>query len=242
MKPKTSHIEVRQTQLTDVPAVIALCEAVYPQSPPWKPEQLESHLDRFPHGQLVAVERPTDRVVGMASSLIVRWDEYDIDATWRHMTASGWFTNHDPTGRTLYGAEVMVHPELQGHGIGKRLYAARRDIARGLGLLRIRAGARLRGYHRYASDLSPEEYVLRILRGELSDPTLSFQLKQRFRVIAVVEGYLRNDPESLGHAAVIEWINHQVATRDDWKGRDPRFGKPRKTPKQKDLHKTSHSS
>jgi hypothetical protein len=101
----------------------------------------------------------------------------------------------------------MVAPALQGPGIGTRLYEARRALVRRLGLRRIRAGARLRGYHRVADRMTPEEYVRAVERGELYDPTLSFQLKRGFRVLAVVGGYLRHDPESLGYAAVIEWLN-----------------------------------
>ncbi|MEO8090877.1 MAG: hypothetical protein ABI703_11310, partial [Gemmatimonadales bacterium] len=60
---------------------------------------------------------------------------------------------------------------------------------------------------RYAEVYSPEDYVARVAQGELVDPTLSFQLRQGFRVLAVVRDYLRHDPESAGHAAVIEWRN-----------------------------------
>lgn len=227
MTPAPHEVVVRQTRPDDIPAIIDLCNVVYPQSPPWTEAQLRSHLEVFPAGQLVAVEPPSGRVVGMAASLIVRWDDYDMNTNWRNMTAAGWFTNHDPEGKTLYGAEVMVHPAVQGRGIGKKLYAARRELARRLGVRRIRAGARLRGYHRYAQGMSPQEYVFKVLRGELRDPTLTFQLRQRFRVVAVVEGYLRNDPDSQGCAAVIEWINHDVAKRKDYEGRDRRFGAPR---------------
>ena len=79
----------------------------------------------------------------MAASLIVLWDDYDMTSSWRDFTEHGTFRNHDPKGRTLYGAEVMVHPDEQGRGIGKKLYAARRELVRRMGLLRIRAGARL---------------------------------------------------------------------------------------------------
>jgi predicted N-acetyltransferase YhbS len=124
------------------------------------------------------------------------------------------FTNHDPeNGRTLYGAEVMVDPELQGSGIGSRLYAARFDLARRLGLRRIRAAARLRGYHRFANHWTADEYVSRVRKGEIKDPTLSFQIKQGFEVLGVVGGYLRHDPESLGYAAVIEWQNPTASSR-----------------------------
>jgi len=217
---------VRPTRPEDYAAITALTRATYPESPPWSERQLASHLWVFPEGQLVAVDAQTGEVVGMASSLIVLWDDYDIDANWRDMTDHGMFTNHDPEGHTLYGAEIMVHPERRRMGIGRALYAARRDLARRLGLLRIRAGARLRGYGKYASQLSPEEYVLRVVEGRLVDPTLTFQLRERFRVLAVVSGYLQHDPESLGHAAVIEWLNHEVAKPKDYAGRDRRYLRP----------------
>lgn len=206
MSATPASVRVRNTRESDFDDVIRLTRKVYPSSAPWTEEQLASHLEVFPDGQFVAVEGP--RVVGMAASLIVLWDDYDFDADWHDFTNSGYFTNHDPeNGRTLYGAEVMVDPDLQGCGIGSRLYGARRELVERLGLLRIRAGARLRGYHRFAADVTPAAYVARVERGELSDPTLSFQLKHGFRVLAVVSGYLRNDPESLGYAAVIEWLN-----------------------------------
>jgi GNAT superfamily N-acetyltransferase len=163
----------------------------------------------------------------MAASLIVWWDDYDMTTNWRDFTDAGMFTNHDPMrGRTLYGAEIMVDPGLQGTGVGKKLYDARRTLTIRLGLLRIRAGARLRNYHRHAATLSPEEYVMKIVRGELGDPTLSFQLKRGFEVIAVVSNYLRHDPESLGHAAVIEWLNPAVATIEDYEARPAKYLRP----------------
>jgi ribosomal protein S18 acetylase RimI-like enzyme len=221
MTESSPEFEVRNTRREDIPGIIELTRAVYPASAPWSAKQLESHLTVFPEGQLIAVESPSQRVVGMAASLIVLWDDYEIDTNWRDFTDHGYFTNHDPEhGRTLYGAEAMVHPDLQGHGIGKQLYQARRDLTMRLGLLRIRAGARLRGYGARADHMSPEEYVTKVIEGDLFDPTLSFQLKQGFEVLAVVGGYLSHDPESRGYAAVIEWLNPNVATAAD---RGPRF-------------------
>lgn len=216
-------VVIRNTRREDLPALIGLCEVVYPESPPWSERALASHLEVFPQGQVVAAERQSGRIVGMAATLIVRWDDYDMHVTWRDITAGGLFTNHDPTGRTLYGAEVMVHPDFRGRGIGRMIYAQRRDLCRRLKLLRIRAGARLRGYHRYADRMSAEDYVVKVVRGELHDPTLTFQLRQSFKVLAVVPNYLRLDPESLGFAAVIEWINHQVARPKHYAARNKSF-------------------
>lgn len=223
MRPAVERIVVRPTQPGDWDGIIELCGRVYPASPPWTREQLASHLRVFPEGQLVAVAGPQRRVVGMAASLVITWDQYDHRATWREFTASGTFTNHDPRGRTLYGAEIMVDPQMQRRRIGHKLYAARRALAEEYGLLRIRAGARLRGYHRYAGRMTAEAYVLGVVQGRIKGPTLSFQLREGFRVFDVIQGYLSHDPESLGWAALIEWLNPAVATPEDTAARDPRW-------------------
>jgi len=191
----------------------ALCQRVYPTSPSWESKQLESHLKVFPEGQLVAIEKSSKALVGMASSLIVRWDDYEMDAPWRDFTDSGLFTNHDPeNGRTLYGAEVMVDLQKRGQGIGKMLYEGRKQIADLCKIPRIRAGARMRGYATYAKEMSPIDYLWNVVQFKIFDPTISFQLKRGFRVLAVVADYLRHDPESLGYAAIIEWLNPNFAT------------------------------
>ncbi|NUN07463.1 MAG: GNAT family N-acetyltransferase [Bdellovibrio sp.] len=204
--------KVRCTQPADFNEVIKLCHAVYPGTPVWTEDQLKSHLAIYPEGQFVAVDESSGEVVGMSASLIINWDDYDFKDNWKYFTDAGLFTNHDPVnGRTLYAAEIMVAPEAQGTGVGSLLYEARENLAIKSNLLRIRAGARLRGYSTYADELSPDDYVLRVIRGEIFDPTLSFQLKRGFRVLHIVSGYLSFDEESLGYAAVIEWLNEKVA-------------------------------
>lgn len=205
-----SRVHVRPTRADDLEALIRLSVGVYPGDR-WRRSQLESHLEVFPEGQLVAVDSASGHIVGMAASLILSWDDYDRDEAWRDYTAGGTFRNHDPTGHTLYGAEVMVAPEARRMGVGSALYGARRQLVRDLGLWRIRAHSRLGGYHRHAGEMDAREYVRRVVRGELRDPALSFQLSWGFSVLAVVSGYLRRDPDSLGYAALIEWINEEAA-------------------------------
>jgi ribosomal protein S18 acetylase RimI-like enzyme len=218
--PATDRVHVRNTEPRDFTEIGALCGRVYPNERPWMPEQLASHLRMFPEGQFVALDRELDRVVGMSASLIVRWECYDDFDDWEDFTADGMFTNHDPVhGRTMYGAEVIVDPTLQGHGIGGKLYAARRELIERLRLPRIRGGARLRSYHSYARRMSAADYVVKVVHGQLDDQTLSFQLHEGFHVLAVVPHYLGEDPETLGYAALIEWLNpstlepHHVADR-----------------------------
>lgn len=220
MTDDAGDVRVRFTSPSDFAGIVDISRFVYPDTAGWKEDQLASHYQVFPEGQIVAYEVESGRLTGMAASLVVLWNDYDMEASWRDFTDHGYFRNHDPGGRTLYGAEVMVHPERQGRGIGKKLYKFRRGIARDLGLLRIRAGARLRGYGKHAEEMTAEQYVRKVVAGNLSDPTLSFQLRQDFHVLAVVPDYLRNDPASRGWAAVIEWMNEDLAGPEDYAGRD----------------------
>ncbi|MCB0411613.1 MAG: GNAT family N-acetyltransferase [Bdellovibrionales bacterium] len=185
---------------------------VYPFSPPWNSTHLFSHQKMFREGQFIIWDSENQKTVAMAFCLIIDWDDYEIDANWKEFTDGGMFTNHDPNGRTLYGAEIMVDPEYRGKGLAKRLYNARFDLTRRLKLRRIRAGARLPGYVTYSKEFTPIQYVGQVVQGKIFDPTLSFQLKQGFKVLSVVKGYLSYDPESLGNAAVIEWLNMEQAT------------------------------
>jgi len=215
---------VRRTRPEDFDAIIQLSAKVYAAARPWTRQQLESHLNVFPEGQFVAAEPTTGTVLGMAASLIVFWDDYDTQGTWRDFTGAGTFTNHDPVkGRTLYGAEVMADPAVQGRGIGTALYRARRELAERRGLLRIRAGARLRGYSAVADRMWVVDYVLAVVRGDIVDPTLTFQLRRGFHVIDVVGGYLGRDAESRGFAATIQWLNPAIAKPEDYGTAIPLF-------------------
>ncbi len=217
-------VVVRNTEPRDFAGITELCSRIYPDTAPWNAEQLSSHLQVFPEGQFVAVHGAEEQVVGMSASLIVDWEDYKTLDDWEQFTADGMFTNHDPKrGRTLYGAEVIVDPTLQHHGIGDKIYSARRALTESHKLLRIRAGSRLRGYCRCAARLKPDDYVVGVVEGHEYDPTLSFQLKEGFHVVAVVPHYLSDDPESLGYAAVIEWLNPQLIREEHIANRPTRF-------------------
>ncbi|HEY9724220.1 MAG TPA: hypothetical protein V6D47_19625, partial [Oscillatoriaceae cyanobacterium] len=94
-------------QSADIPAVMRLQRRAFPKMPPWRPSELERHLRIFPEGQFVAVDA-AGQVIGSASALIVRWADFDDFADWDAITAEGTFATHNPTGDTLYGAEIMV--------------------------------------------------------------------------------------------------------------------------------------
>jgi len=197
---------IRNLRPADIDAAIALQQRVYTAIPAFRHDQFESLLERFPHGQFVA--ELDGRVVGIAISLVILWDDYSLHHTWGSITNDGQFDTHDPVrGRTLYGAEVCVDPDERGHGIGHALYEARRALCRQMNLKRIIAGGRLPGYGENATLMVPEEYAKRVIWGDLYDPVLRFQLDEGFDYAGILHGYLPHDDESVGNASLIVWLN-----------------------------------
>jgi predicted amidohydrolase/GNAT superfamily N-acetyltransferase len=206
---KRIPIKVREATRADVPALVELNKAAYPQlaeeNVVWGETHLLSHLRVFPQGQLVAESR--GRIVGAAASLVVSLGADPLRPhTWAGITDSGYFTNHEPDGDTLYGADVCTHPDYRGSGVGAALYEARRQLCRKLNLRRILAGGRLWNYCEHAERISAAEYAQRVAAGELRDLVLSFQLREGFVLRGVMPNYLR-DPKSRNHASLIEWLN-----------------------------------
>ncbi|MEO8202417.1 MAG: GNAT family N-acetyltransferase [Betaproteobacteria bacterium] len=198
-------IVVRHTTHADIPHIVDIQSRVYAGVGVWDREHLEQQLDAFPQGQVVACLG--SRVVGAASSLIIRWDDWGVWHSWDEVTGKGTFSTHSPGGRTLYGAEVFADPAMRRLGIGAKLYGARRRICRAFNLRRVMACGRMPNYHTYASRYSPEEYAMRVIWGDVEDPVLLFQLREGFHYCGINRGYLPWDDDSLGNATVIVWLN-----------------------------------
>ncbi|MCA9792096.1 MAG: bifunctional GNAT family N-acetyltransferase/carbon-nitrogen hydrolase family protein [Candidatus Eremiobacteraeota bacterium] len=202
-----SRLKVRRANDGDIPFIYACQAAAYsglPASALCDERLLRLQLETFPEGMLVAVRG--DEVVGYATSLIVSLDEDSPWYSYQEITGGGTFTTHDPSGDTLYGADIAVHPGHRGKGVAGKLYEARKQLVRRLNLRRMVAGGRIPGYKSQAGRLSPEEYVAEVMAGRLSDSSLNAHLKAGYQVRGVHMGYL-HDEQSLDYATFLELEN-----------------------------------
>jgi hypothetical protein len=87
------------------------------------------------------------------------------------------------------------------------LYDTRKELVIRLKLRRMIAGGRLFNYCEHVDKMSPLEYANRVIRGELRDTVLSFELANGFRFIKILPNYLDDDVRSMNHASFIEWLN-----------------------------------
>ncbi len=199
------NIVVRQLTIDDLDDLIAMAEICFPGIPSISREQLESQLAIFPAGQLgVEID---GRLAASSSSLIL---EYNANLEWHNWKAiadSGFIRNHAPKGDTLYGIEIMVHPDFRGMKLSRRLYDARKQLCREKNLSRFFIAGRIPNYHKHADTLSAREYIEQVLEKAIYDPVLTAQLSNGFTVKGLIPDYLPTDHESGGYATYLEWTN-----------------------------------
>ncbi len=171
----------------------------------WKEEAISKLTQKFPNGQIVLTHN--NKVVGCALSIIVNYERFGDNHTYRDITGNFSFETHDPKGDTLYGIEIFVHPEYRGMRLARRLYDARKNLCERLNLKMIIAGGRIPKYGMYADTLSPRAYIDKVKNREIYDPTLTFQLSNDFQVKKVLRNYLPEDEESKGFATLLIWHN-----------------------------------
>jgi len=202
-----ANYQIRLVEAADYEAIIEICKLVYPTENPYTEAELEDHRRVFPQGQFVAFEANTNSVAGVHFTLRLRMLDFHLDDPWDVLTAGGSFLNHNPTGPTLYGADIMVHPGHQHHGIAHALTDQARFLVQEERLWRMVGASRLPGYGKYASTMAVEQYVETVLNGTLFDPVLSIHMKDGWSVVKPIHGYLQHDEDSAGWAEVIQWVN-----------------------------------
>ena len=199
------EVVLRPLVIEDYDALVRMQALCFPGMATWGRDQIESQLTHFPEGQL-AIEYEGE-LVATASSLIVDFEDYSAWHNWKEISNNGYITNHNPEGDTLYGIEIMVHPEFRGLKLARRLYAARRDLARRFNLARSIVGGRIPNYHEWADELSAREYAERVIEGQIYDPVLTTQTANGFVLKQLIPNYFPSDTASRGYATFLEWTN-----------------------------------
>ena len=203
---------LRPMTVDDFDALVELQRRCFPGMGPWVRAQIESQLRIFPEGQFVL--SLDGRLVGSANSLIVDASSHSDWHDWKVITDNGYIRSHDPQGDMLYGIEIMVDPDFRGMKLSRRLYDARRQLARDRNLRGIIIGGRIPGYGRYADELAASDYVQKVIDKTLVDPVLTPQLSNGFVLKGIIPGYFPSDTESRGYATYLEWTNLDYVAPD----------------------------
>lgn len=199
-------IHLVHLKLSEYKQVQELMNACYPQfdNPTWNKEQIQKLTKIFPDGQIVI--KVDDIIVACALSIIIDYKQFENKHTYLDITGNDTFNTHKPEGDTLYGVDLIVHPDYRGLRLGRRLYDYRKDLCEELNLKSVVFGGRLPNFHKF-DELSAREYIRKVKEKEIHDPVLDFQLSNDFQVKRVVKNYLPDDRASESYAALLEWSN-----------------------------------
>lgn len=196
---------LRPLRMEDFDALVEMQQRCFPGMEMWSREQIESQIRTFPEGQLcIEIDQ---QLVASSSSLIIDYDPNIAWHNWRIVADNGYIRNHDPKGDTLYGIEMMVHPDFRGLKLSRRLYDARKDLCRERNLARIVIGGRIPGYGNHAETMSAREYIEKVIDRALFDPVLTAQLANGFTIKGLIPNYFPDDSDSRGYATFLEWPN-----------------------------------
>jgi len=200
-------IELLYLQIEDYLAIKDVMQSAYTSMPDtyWEEDQIISLQNKFPEGQVVI--KVNGQIAGCALSIIVDYDKFDDNHTYREITADYTFNSHTREGDILYGIDVFIKPEFRGLRLGRRLYDYRKELCEKLNLRGIAFGGRIPNYHKYSSSLSPKEYIEKVKRKEIHDPVLNFQMSNDFHPSRILKGYLAGDTSSKEFAVLLEWDN-----------------------------------
>ena len=199
------RVVVRRLRKRDLKQVQALQRECFPGVEPWRKEQFNTLIESFPEGQ-ICVELD-EEIVATSSSIRVNGAAYTGKHSFKDLETSATRNVHDPEGDSLYGIDIAVRPKSRGFRFARRLYEARKELVRELNLRRILIGGRVPNFHKYADDISINEYVRRVVQKQIRDPTINAQLANGFAVRQVLAQYLPSDHESRGYAVLMEWLN-----------------------------------
>lgn len=200
-------VEIRYLKISDYQELKTSMQEAYSNWPGayWKESHLEKLLSVFPEGQIAVVVN--EIVVGCALSLILKYDHFGDEHTYKEVTGNYTFNTHAPKGDVLYGIEVFIKPEFRGLRLARRLYDARKELCEKLNLKAIVFGGRIPFYHKYNTELTPKEYIQKVKLKEIYDPTLTFQLANDFHAKKILTDYMPGDEESKDYAVLLEWDN-----------------------------------
>ncbi|MGJ8592803.1 MAG: GNAT family N-acetyltransferase [Aquaticitalea sp.] len=207
MKEPIENIELKYLDLEDYQELQEAMRAAYTTMPDsiWGEKQIKVLIDKFPEGQVVI--KINGQIAGCALSIIVDYNTFDHNHTYKDITGNYTFRTHTSIGDVLYGIDVFIKPEFRGLRLGRRLYDYRKELCERLNLRGVAFGGRIPNYGRHSDELTPQQYIDKVRRKEIHDPVLNFQISNDFHPTRILKNYLEGDKASKDYAVLLEWDN-----------------------------------
>ena len=164
-------------------------------------EDMVDLMNHFPDGQIVA--ELDGEIVGVILSLHCKYAQFSQPQRMADIYNPDLFASHSENADSLFALEILVKSTHHRKGIGKMLNAALTKTLERHNLRAFIGISRLSGYGQYQSQFGPEEYVRKVVSGELNDPSLSYNVSNGMMPTQVVPQYYPADHASAGYGTIV---------------------------------------
>ncbi|MDD4757092.1 MAG: carbon-nitrogen hydrolase, partial [Prolixibacteraceae bacterium] len=105
------NIELKYLSIEDYQELKDVMISAYQSMPEayWHEKHIRALINKFPEGQVVI--KINGHLAGSALSIIVDYDHFTDNHTYKEITADYTFNSHDRNGDILYGIDVFIKPE-----------------------------------------------------------------------------------------------------------------------------------
>ena len=206
---KKIKYKIRRAAVDDVHQIMNVEKLAWPDGLTATEAMFRSRIETFPEGVLVAETPPDRTLIGVVVAEIINYDlQSPTNKTWYELTDNGNIRKtHDTRGQVLFGVDLSVVPAAQGRGIATHLLDEIGKLVLRRNLPYAMLGGRIPGFHKYAQEMSVEDYVKKTLpSGEFLDPELNFYIEAGLDVVKIVPNYFK-DPESLDYGILLKYKN-----------------------------------
>lgn len=191
-------MQVRILAVEDLDAIVMLEQAAWPVDTRAPRQKLHDRLSAYERGFFGAFLG--DRLVGMASSQVIRCNPAAPLRSWSELTDDGWISKtHVPNGNCLHFVSICVDPDYRGQGVGTRLSEARLGLAQELGLEFALTDTRLPGlgaFLKAQAGKPAEDYLVALRSGDHVEPVVRMYLKLGFEPLGLIPNCMASDRES----------------------------------------------
>ncbi|MGL6055928.1 MAG: GNAT family N-acetyltransferase, partial [Vibrio metschnikovii] len=155
------RLTLRVIEKNDYPELAALMDLVFHDvGGAWPRMTIMDLIHQFPDGQICIED--DGKIIGAALTIKVDYNRFSLPHVYTDIISEHNVIQHKTSGDALYGLDVFVHPDYRGLRLGRRLYAARKELCRSNNLKAILAGGRIPGYAQHADQMPVADYIEKV--------------------------------------------------------------------------------
>lgn len=203
MNKAQEQVKIRPYQKSDYQGIVSVIRDCYAgiDDNCASIEEVQLLCESFPEGQIIACIG--NEIVGLIFSLLVRYEDFVRAPKLEDMYNPLLFKEKGKNGNSLFALEILVHSNHKRKGIGKLLNQGITKVLKNNNLKAFIGVSRLSGYGALQDKMSVETYIKKVVNGEITDPSLTYNCQNKMLPKMAIAQYYPPDIASAGYGALV---------------------------------------